>query len=53
MREIEENLKLCDEILDRFAKLSDSDANSSNTWLLIEELEAGAMELKRLYKQII
>lgn len=51
--EIEENLKLCDEILDRFAKLSDSDANEQNTWLALGELESQTIALKTLYKQII
>jgi len=51
--EIEENLVLCDEILDIFAILSDSDANEKNTWLKIGTLETQTMELKDLYKQII
>ena len=51
--EIEKNLKTCDEILDRFAKLSDSDANERNTYLKIGTLETQTMELKELYKQII
>jgi len=50
---IEENIKICDEILDRFAKLSDSEENETNTWLLIGDLETQTMELKKLYKQII
>ena len=51
--EIEKNIALCDEILDKFAKLSDSDANESNTWLAIGDLESQTMHLKHLYKQII
>jgi len=51
--EIEENLKLCDEILDRLAKLNDSDANESNTWLALGDLENDTMALKILYQQII
>jgi len=53
MNAIEENIKICDEILDRFAKLSDSEENETNTWLLIGDLETQTMELKKLYKQII
>jgi len=51
--EIEKNIALCDEILDRFAKLSDSDANESNTWLLLGEITNQAEQLKILYTQII
>ena len=51
--EIEENLAVCDEILEKFAKLSDSDANEQNTWLKIGTLETQTKELKELYKQII
>jgi len=51
--EIEKNIALCDEILDRFAQLSDSDANKSNTWLAIGELESQTIELKMRYQQII
>ena len=51
--EIEKNLKICDEILDKLARLSDSDANESNTWLQIGDIETDIMELKKLYRQII
>jgi len=51
--EIEKNLALCDEILDRFAKLSDSDANHRDTWLLLGEITNQAEQLKILYMQII
>ena len=51
--EIEENIKLCDEILDKLAELDDSDANESNTWLALGDLENRTMVLKTLYKQII
>ena len=51
--EIQKNIALCDEILDRFAQLSDSDANESNTWLAIGELESQTIELKMRYKQIM
>ena len=53
IEEIGKNIALCDEILDRFAQLSDSEANESNTWLALGELESGTMGLKMLYKQII
>jgi len=52
-KEIKENLAICDEILEKFTKLSDSDANERNTWLKIGTLETQTMELKELYKQII
>lgn len=51
--EIQENLDLCDEILDRFSKLSDSDSNEQNTWLLISDLETRTLGLKQLYEQVI
>lgn len=51
--EIEENLRTCDEILNMFAKLSDSDVNEANTWLAIEQLENKTIDLKLMYKQQI
>lgn len=50
---VDENIELCDEIQDKLAKLSDSDSNKPNTWLLVGELETKVIELKLLYKQII
>ena len=51
--EIAKNIERCDKLLDRLARLSDSDANQANTWLLIEEMTNKTMELKSLYKQVI
>ena len=51
--EIEKNIERCEKLLDTLAKLSDSEANEANTWLLIGEIETKTMELKQLYRQII
>jgi len=52
-KEIVKNIERCDKLLDRLTRLSDSDANQANTWLLIEEITNKTMELKSLYLQII
>lgn len=51
--EIEENLKLCDEILKRFKKLGKSTKDRPDIWLLIDELKTKTKWLKTLYKRII
>lgn len=55
MEEIARNLKLCDEILDRLAKMSNSEFNEipADIWLALGDLESQTMALKILYKQII
>jgi len=52
-KEIEKNIDICNEILERFARLSDSEGNERNTWLKIGVLETQTTELKELYWQII
>lgn len=54
-KEIEENIKLCEEILDRLAKLSDSESNKidANIWLMLDDLNNKTMEMQSLYRQII
>jgi hypothetical protein len=50
--EIENNITICDDILDLFAKLSDSDANEQDSWLLLGDLTSQTSELKMIYRQI-
>jgi len=52
-REIEENLAVCDEILERYKKLGKSSKDRPDIWLLIDELKTKTKWLKELYKQII
>ena len=48
----EEKAKICDEILDRLAKLSkDDELDDANIFLLLGALENDTMALKLLYKQ--
>ena len=51
--EIKKNIGLCDEILDRFSKLNDSNANDPITWQLMEDTTDQTEQLKILYQQII
>jgi len=51
--EIARNIERCDKILARLMRMSDSDGNQANTWLLIGEIENKIIELKMLYGQIM